>query len=316
MLGHEGNFSPDGNTYWSTGLFGGSITAIDISDPRRPRILYTGLWGFIWNHGIEFSPDGMRAYLANGLPGGLIVLDVSDIQDRVPIPTVRQVAALNWNIASVGQHALPVFYAGKPHLFVADEFASEGVRVFDLSDETDPRLVSQIQLEIQRPEHHDQAILMAQIMMAKPASRLGRLATAIQTKQLIEVGHMQAWLMLARQPLLPKSTEMDWMLLAPVPPDQGLLDYLAACRTAKGMPGMASTGELNQLRETQGETADRLFIELMIRHHHGALPMAAFASKHAETAQVRALALSIRMEQEREMLHLRGLLDSRFASSR
>lgn len=153
VLGHEGNFSPDGNTYWSTGLFGGSITAIDISDPRRPRILYTGLSGFIWNHGIEFSPDGMRAYLANGLPGGLIVLDVSDIQNRVPIPTVRQVAALNWNIASVGQHALPVFYAGKPHLFVADEFASEGVRVFDLSDETDPRLVSQIQLEIQRPEH-------------------------------------------------------------------------------------------------------------------------------------------------------------------
>lgn len=165
-------------------------------------------------------------------------------------------------------------------------------------------------------QHHDQAILMAQIMMAKPASRLGRLATALQTKQLIEVGHMQAWLMLARQPLLPKSTEMDWMLLAPVPPDQGLLDYLAACRTAKGMPGMASTDELNQLREAQGETADRLFIELMIRHHHGALPMAAFASKHAETAQVRALALSMRMEQEREMLHLRGLLGSRFASSR
>ncbi|MGQ0700115.1 MAG: LVIVD repeat-containing protein [Panacagrimonas sp.] len=152
VLGHEGNFSPDGNTYWSTGLFGGSITAIDVSDPTSPRILYTGLSGFIWNHGIEFSPDGNRAYLANGLPGGLIILDISDIQNRVAVPTVRQISSINWNVASVGQHALPVFYNGKPYLFVADEFASEGVRVFDISDETDPKLVSQIQLEIQRPE--------------------------------------------------------------------------------------------------------------------------------------------------------------------
>jgi hypothetical protein len=152
VLGHEGNFSPDGNTYWSTGLFGGSITAIDVSDPTSPRILYTGLSGFIWNHGIEFSPDGNRAYLANGLPGGLIILDISDIQNRVAVPTIRQIAAIDWNIASVGQHALPVSYGGKPYLFVADEFASEGVRVFDISDETAPKLVSQIQLEIQRPE--------------------------------------------------------------------------------------------------------------------------------------------------------------------
>ncbi len=153
FLGHEGNFSPDGNTYWSTGLAGGSITAIDVSDPTTPRILYTGISGFAANHGIEFSPDGNRAYLANALPGGLIILDVSDIQNRVPVPTVRQISLLTWNLASIGQHALPVSYGDRPYVFVADEFAAEGVRIVDVSDETNPTIVAQIQLEIQRPEN-------------------------------------------------------------------------------------------------------------------------------------------------------------------
>lgn len=36
VLGHEGNWSPDGKTYWGTGYAAGVITAIDVSDPRRP----------------------------------------------------------------------------------------------------------------------------------------------------------------------------------------------------------------------------------------------------------------------------------------
>lgn len=163
-------------------------------------------------------------------------------------------------------------------------------------------------------QHHDQAILMSQIVMAKASSRLGRLAIAIQTKQLIEVGHMQAWLRLAEQPLLPRSNEMDWMLLGPAPLDPALSDYLAACRAAGGaMPGMASTDQLNALRTQQGEDADRLFIDMMIRHHVGALPMALFASKHAETPQVRALATSMRLEQYREIHYLNGLLLQRLS---
>jgi uncharacterized protein (DUF305 family) len=164
-------------------------------------------------------------------------------------------------------------------------------------------------------QHHDQAILMSQILMAKPSSQLGRLAIAIQTKQLVEVGHMQAWLRLAGQPLLPRSREMDWMLLGAAPLDQSLSAYLAACRAAGGaMPGMASTDELNALRERQGRAADRLFLEMMIRHHAGALPMADFAARQAETPQVRALATSMRLEQGREIQYLEGLLSSRFAS--
>lgn len=153
VLGHEGNWSPDGNTYWSTGLVGGPITAIDVSNPAMPRILYTGMSGFFWNHGVELSADGNRLYLANALPGGLIILDVSDIQSRAPVPMIRQISQINWNTASVGQHALLVSYAGKPYLIVSDEFAAEGVRFIDISDETQPRVVTHLQLEIQLPQY-------------------------------------------------------------------------------------------------------------------------------------------------------------------
>lgn len=107
----------------------------------------------------------------------------------------------------------------------------------------------------------------------------------------------------------------DWILLGPAPLDEALSEYLAACRAAGGaMPGIASTEELNALRAQQGEAADGLFLEMMIRHHAGGLQMADFASRFAETPQVRALATSMRLEQDREIHYLRGLLSSRFSA--
>lgn len=153
LLGHEGNWSPDGRTYWSASTLGGSLTAIDVDDPTRPRILYTGIHGFPGNHGVELSPDGNRLYLATGNPAGVIILDVSDIQSRQPSPGVRTISQLTWNGSTVAQHAMPVRYGERPYLIVPDEFGAEGIRFIDVADETQPQIVSRIQLQIQLPEH-------------------------------------------------------------------------------------------------------------------------------------------------------------------
>ena len=153
LLGHEGNWAPDGKTYWATGTVAGSLTAIDVSEPAQPRIVYSGLQGFPANHGAEFSPDGTRMYLATCLPGGVMTLDVSAVQQRESAPQVRQISHLTWNSRSCAQHALPVFFDGVPHLITPDEFASEGIRIIDISDETAPEVVTHIQLDIQRPEN-------------------------------------------------------------------------------------------------------------------------------------------------------------------
>jgi len=153
VLGHEGNWSPDGMTYWSSGLLLGSITAIDVSNTASPQIVFTGLEGFPANHGVEFSADGNTMYLATCFPGGLVVLDVSDIQSRKSSPQVRQLGSVTWNPYSCGQHGLPVTWGGKPYLIAPDEFDSEGVHIVDISDPTQPRIVRQIQLQIQLPEN-------------------------------------------------------------------------------------------------------------------------------------------------------------------
>ncbi|NKF22193.1 LVIVD repeat-containing protein [Solimonas marina] len=149
VLGHEGNWSPDGLTYWATGTIAGSITAIDVSDPTSPKIVYTGLEGFPANHGVEFSADGNTLYLATCFPGGVTVLDVSDVQSRKAVPMIRQIGSVTWNAFSCGQHALPVSWGGKPYLIVPDEFDSEGIHIVDITDPTAPKIVRQLQLQIQ-----------------------------------------------------------------------------------------------------------------------------------------------------------------------
>ena len=159
--------------------------------------------------------------------------------------------------------------------------------------------------------HHDQAVVMTQILLDHGSTRLASLARTIQTDQLIEIGQMKGWLLLWDKPLLPSRAGMDWLLLGRVPPDAALTQYIADCRASSGgMPGLATSEELNRLRGLDGEARDRLFLELMLRHHQGALPMAHFAARNAETQVVRTLAAQIEVQQAQEVgamaLLLRG----------
>ncbi|MDR3414600.1 MAG: DUF305 domain-containing protein [Nevskia sp.] len=67
------------------------------------------------------------------------------------------------------------------------------------------------------------------------------------------------------------------------------------------MPGLATNDELNRLRSLDGDPRDRLFLQLMTRHHQGALPMAHFAAHNAGTTAVRTLATQIEVQQLEEL---------------
>ncbi|MDB5978464.1 MAG: hypothetical protein JWR07_5224 [Nevskia sp.] len=149
--------------------------------------------------------------------------------------------------------------------------------------------------------HHDQAVVMTRILLDHGPTRLVGLARSIQSAQLIEIGEMKGWLLLWGKPLLPATAAMNWMLLGRTPPDATLTRYLADCNSAGGMPGLATSDELNQLRSLDGDQRDRLFLQLMTRHHQGALPMAHFAALNAETLAVRALAAQIEVQQMEEL---------------
>ncbi len=157
--------------------------------------------------------------------------------------------------------------------------------------------------------HHQQAIGMAQMMLAGEPTRLQQLAKSIAYTQLLELGEMQGWLRLWGQPLLPKTRSMTWMLAGDEPPGEALKQYLIDCeQSATGMPGLATMEELGQLRVLTGRERDRRFLELMLAHHQGGIPMAEFAVQQAQLKVVRDLARRVVMDQSEEVQQIRRTL--------
>ena len=162
FLGHESGMAPDGNTFYATSIGSGHTTPVDISDPSVPKPL--GVFEFN-SHGMTVSDDGMRGYMASG--DGLIIVDLTEIQQRKPDPQIPEISRLTWPNMTVPQVAHPVTIRGKPYLVEVDEYSTgedgSGVaahgprvgaaRIIDISDETNPRVVSNIRLEVHQPEH-------------------------------------------------------------------------------------------------------------------------------------------------------------------
>ncbi|MBF6340747.1 hypothetical protein IU450_33360 [Nocardia abscessus] len=159
ITAHEGGFSPDGNTYWSSGVAPGLISAVDLTDPAAPRVIWQSLPGMSM-HGFGFSLDGNLMYLADNM-GGLMILDVAAVQRRDPDPQVRELSHLTWTDGWASQHNIPVTYHGKPYVFATDEAGSGGVKIIDVSEPANPRIAETIKLEINLPENQDTAMASA-----------------------------------------------------------------------------------------------------------------------------------------------------------
>jgi LVIVD repeat len=166
FLGHESGFAPDGNTYYATSLFDGHVTAVDLTNPRLPTPVAVFESS---SHGMNVSDDGNRAYVA-AREVGLQIMDVSEIQARKLNPQVREVSRLTWDTLSVPQNAIPVTIDGKPFVVEVDEFGVEedgsfssrsgprvgAARIIDISDETAPKVVSDVRLEVHQPQNREQ----------------------------------------------------------------------------------------------------------------------------------------------------------------
>lgn len=156
ITAHEGGFSPDGRTYWASGVIPGIVSAVDLTDPADPRVIWQGMPGQSM-HGMGLRADGNRLYLANNM-GGLTILDTSAVQRRDPDPQVPIISQLTWTDGWATQQNVPVTYNGVPYLFSADEAGSGGVKLIDISDDTHPRVVNTIKLEINLAQHRDSAM--------------------------------------------------------------------------------------------------------------------------------------------------------------
>lgn len=177
LLGHESGFSPDGRTFWSAGAAGFTLTAVDLTNPRAPRIAFTKS-GVIY-HGLRFSSDGDTMYVANmGTfnqdsvldEPGLRIYDVSEVQDREPKPKIHLLSELRWPEASIPQAAEPFVRDGHRYLLEVDEFSDlfgDGIpgfrtdgpvgaaRIINVDDPRNPFVVSGLRLQVHQPEFRD-----------------------------------------------------------------------------------------------------------------------------------------------------------------
>lgn len=181
-IGHGGNFTQDGNTFFVAACITSGIWPIDVSDPTNPTVMprIDEL-----AHDFVFNADGTRAYIAHvghfpqmfpEITGdnGLVILDISEYQQRKPQPKAKVISRLYWEDGG-GAHmqlSRPVFYNGRPYIVMGDEtggcehleggrpghydrgIAPDGfIRLIDISDENNPRVVSKLMLEVSDPSN-------------------------------------------------------------------------------------------------------------------------------------------------------------------
>ena len=148
VVGHEGNISPDGLTYYIGDIRRASYHAVDVANTTKPKAIATypisnlGLKAGTTVHGLSISNDGNRAYavilggLGNPTPtvndpatlnNGFAVFDTSEIQARKPNAQFKLVSTALFRDGSVAQHTIPAMIGGKQYLIMVDEGGSAGL---------------------------------------------------------------------------------------------------------------------------------------------------------------------------------------------
>jgi uncharacterized protein (DUF305 family) len=154
--------------------------------------------------------------------------------------------------------------------------------------------------------HHLQAVTMAGYVRDHTTDGvIKELAYDIETSQFNQVGQMQGWLDAWGLPPENPGTPMGWM--------SGGHD-MSSMSSGGLMPGMATPAELDKLQTMTGKAMDVYFLQLMLRHHQGGLPMARYGAEHASEAYVRNFAQKIVTGQSAEVVLMEQLLRERGAS--
>ncbi|MHC1559119.1 DUF305 domain-containing protein [Actinomycetospora sp. C-140] len=134
--------------------------------------------------------------------------------------------------------------------------------------------------------HHQQALAM----VAPAAQR----ATAPEVRDLAtRIGREQG----------PEIEQMNQMLAA-----WGAPPAPSGSMAAMPMHGMMSDAQMQQLGAQSGPAFDRMFLQMMIEHHTGAVQMAQTEQAQGRNPRAVELAAAIVLAQQREIAEMQGML--------
>lgn len=153
--------------------------------------------------------------------------------------------------------------------------------------------------------HHTQAIEMAMEIYRKTDDEdLRILSYDIATAQASQKGEMYDWLVKWGLPQT-GAPLMQWMQASETH-SHGDTAALTPDEAREEM-GMASDAELAELAAASGQEADCRFLELMIRHHQGAIPMAEALLELGSEERALAVAQSMKEGQTAEIEAMQGM---------
>jgi uncharacterized protein (DUF305 family) len=131
--------------------------------------------------------------------------------------------------------------------------------------------------------HHEQAISMSETALKKSRNQaILKLSNQIKSLQVTEKSQLAYWL---------KATNSSMTM------DHDMQ-----------MSGMLTTKELASLKRLTGTQFDRTFLQLMIKHHQGAIEMLDLIS-NSKNAEAKALAKAIKSAQSKEITSMKLLLN-------
>ncbi|WIX98040.1 DUF305 domain-containing protein [Amycolatopsis mongoliensis] len=133
--------------------------------------------------------------------------------------------------------------------------------------------------------HHSQALDMAKLVPSRSTNpKVIDLASRIERAQGPEIRQMQSWL-------------TAWGADMPGMPGMN-----------GSMPGMMSGTDLTKLEGAEGTEFDKMWLDMMIRHHQGAVDMAKAELSTGSNVDAKALAQKIIDAQEAEITEMQELL--------
>jgi uncharacterized protein (DUF305 family) len=145
--------------------------------------------------------------------------------------------------------------------------------------------------------HHQQAVEMADMALSKASSsEVKGLAKQIKAAQDPEIAQMRAWLSAWGAPEQMPSASA------------GSMDHSGMDMGGMTGAGMMSAANMQKLQAATGAAFDRMWLQMMIAHHQGAITMANQVLDSSKNDQVKKLAQAIVSGQNDEISTMQKLL--------
>ncbi|MER6591360.1 DUF305 domain-containing protein [Micromonospora purpureochromogenes] len=146
--------------------------------------------------------------------------------------------------------------------------------------------------------HHRQAVQMAELAETRASDpQVKTLATRIKAAQAPEIQQMTTWL-----------NQWGAPVPSPSPNGHGMHGGTPSASPGSASPGMMTDQDMAALENATGNEFDKMFLQMMISHHQGAVQEATTEIEQGQNRDAKSLAEKIKSDQTAEISQMQNLL--------